>query len=134
MTRYEFFASRHKGMLDNAEGEAVFNFLAQDSSVNAMIVFSELNMPALSGVVKELEERFEGNTDFRIDNPRNRRFIGRIVNEILKDFGYTPIKGRKRIRKFAGSKYFTTANVYAMDKNVQPKYKIEITEIRHGNE
>lgn len=128
MTRYEFFAIRHKGMLDNAEGEAVFNFLAKDSSVNAMIVFSELNMPALSGVVKELEKQFEGNTDFRIDNPRNRRFIGRMVNEILKDFGYTPIKGRKRVRKFAGSKYFTTASVYALDGDITPKYRITVVD------
>lgn len=131
MIAYEDFAIRHKGMLESIEGKEVFEFLTKTENINKMIVFSDLQMPALSGVAKILEGQFKDNSEFALDNPRSRRIIGRMITDILKDFGYVPLKSKNRVRKFAESKYFKSATVYAVDSSIEPKYKIEITNIRN---
>lgn len=127
----------------NLDTEAVMDFLSSDESVNKMIVMSELGLPALAGVVKELEDRFADSVGFPLNhnatnsNAPNRRNIGWMVRFIMKKYGYKPIeagyttnnKGRTRIGKFTDSMYFETAAVYQKDKNINPERIIVIKSI-----
>ncbi len=138
----EFFKS--SSIPKNQDTVAVMDFLSQPESVNKMIVMSEVGLPALAGVVKELEERFGDcqhfplNHDAEDSNAPNRRNVGWMVKFIMKHYGYTPIaKGlsganggseRTRIGDFSGSKYFGTAAVYA--KTIQnPDYSIVVQSV-----
>jgi len=116
----------------------LMTFLTLPESVNKMIVISEIGMPALIGVVKELEERFANCKSFPLNhddkgaNATNRRNTGWCIKYIMKAYGYTPISKRSadtnsiertRVGKF--SKYFYTSTIYA--KTIQnPQYTIEV--------
>lgn len=138
----EFFAS--SSIPQNQDTIRIMDFLSHPESVNQMIAMSKVGLPALTGVVKELEtsfgncEFFPLNHDAKDSNAPNRRNIGWMVRFIMRSYGYTPIiKGfentndsmeRTRIGKFSGSKYFGTAAVYA--KTIpNPQYTIVITSI-----
>ncbi len=93
----------------------VYNFLSRPESIWAMVQVSSEGKPALNGVVKELEESFEGLFEF--NNPMNRRMIGSMIKEILHDFGYR----RKGQRMVSNSQYFTTASCYYFDEKKEEK-------------
>lgn len=137
-----FFAN--SSIPQNQDTVRVMDFLSRPESVNKMIVMSEVGLPALTGIVKELEDLFGNcklfplNHDAEDANAPNRRNIGWMVRFVMKAYGYTPIaKGfsdtndgleRTRIGKFSGSKYFGTAAVYA--KTIpNPRYTIVVTSI-----
>jgi len=90
--------------------EELYQFLSFPERIWSMAQASEVGKPALNGVVKELEEKFEGHLDF--DNPVNRRMIGSMIKEILYDFGFR----RKGQRMVSNSRYFTTASFYEFDQ------------------
>ncbi|MBE7005178.1 MAG: hypothetical protein E7425_13050 [Ruminococcaceae bacterium] len=114
----------------------IVEFLASPKSVAAMIHMTELGQPALSGVVKELEEKFE-NSDFPLGNgaknATNRRNIGWLVRYVMREYGYVPKEqglireGQNvylpRIGKFSGSKHFTTAAVY-IRSGAKPNFEL----------
>lgn len=137
----KFFASSL--IPKNQDTVRIMDFLSQPKSVNRMIVMSEIGLPALTGVVKELENRFGDcklfplNHDAEDANAPNRRNIGWMVRFVMNAYGYTPIKEfsdandsyeRTRIRKFSGSKYFGTAAVYEKT-NLNPQYSIVVTSV-----
>lgn len=138
----EFFAS--SSIPENNDTVSVMDFLSKPESVNKMIVMSEVGLPALTGVVKELEAKFANCQSFPLNhsavdsNAPNRRNIGWMVRFVMKAYGYTPIaKGlpdgndgieRTRIGKFSGSKYFGTAAVYAKTIS-NPQYTIIVTSV-----
>lgn len=123
----EFF--KNSSIPQNHDTIMVMDFLSKAESVNKMIVMSEVGLPALTGVVKELEDAFGNcklfplNHEAEDSNAPNRRNVGWMVRFIMRSYGYTPIaKGfpdandsfeRTRIGKFSGSKYFGTAALYA---------------------
>lgn len=112
----------------------IMDFLSSAESVNKMIVASEMGLPVLTPIVKELENEFGDSTDFPLNhkgenhNATNRQNIGRMVKFIMKQFGYIPVDGglseRARIPQFAASQYFSTAGIYS--KMQKEKYKIEV--------
>ena len=117
--------------------EQIMDFLLEPESVQAMILMCELNQPALSGVVKKLEDKF-AYSDFplhrnaRDKNAPNRRNIGWMVKYIMREFGYSPAKElplQTRIGRFSGSKHFSTATVYKKTNN-NPNYRIDVEIIR----
>ena len=118
----------------NGTVKKIMEFLTMPESVNAMILMTELGQPALSGVVKKLEERF-ANSDFPLHrnapnkNAPNRRNIGWMVRFVMREFGYTPLREdtlQARIGKFSGSEHFTTAAVYHKTNTV-PRHSLTIT-------
>lgn len=112
----------------------IMDFLSSPESVNKMIVASEMGLPVLTPIVKELEKKFGNSANFPLNhngenhNATNRQNIGRMVKFIMKQFGYIPVDGglseRARIPQFAGSKYFSTAGIYS--KMQKEKYKIDV--------
>ncbi len=119
----DFFKS--SSIDQNVDTVAIMDYLSSPESVNKMIVLADLGLPSLSGVVKELENRFANCTLFPLNhnapdcNAPNRRNIGWMVKYIMREYGYTPTikgldaNGNTRIGKFSGSKYFGNAAVYA---------------------
>lgn len=99
-------------------------YLSSPDCVWVMVQASEAGKPALSGVVKELENRFEDRFDFH--NPTNRRMIGSMIKEIIYDFGFR----RTSQRLVSNSSYFSTASVYKLEeekveKTVSGLFKVQ---------
>lgn len=124
----------------NETVEKIMDFLTEPESVSAMILMTEMGQPALSGVVKKLEEKF-AHSDFPLHrdatdyNAPNRRNIGWMVRFVMREFGYTPKKTKvqPRIGSFSGSEHFSTAAIYEKT-NENPNYKVcvSIEESGHG--
>ena len=96
--------------------EAVFEFLWKAENISRMIHMTERGLPALIGVVQELESKYAEQADFSLAVPYNRQIIGRMVKNTLSYFGYAPLsKGQDRsvrLREFSKSAYFTTSAIY----------------------
>jgi len=129
----EFFAS--SSIPQNPDTEAVMDFLTEPESVSRMIAMSKVGLPALAGVVSELENRFTNSNLFPIhhnapdSNAPNRRNVGWMVRFVMGKYGWTPIKmdsfnDRTRLGRF--SKLFGTAAVY--EKTIMsPPHEIVIS-------
>ena len=112
--------------ITNSDIVAIVNFLSSAESINKMITMSDLGLPALTGIVKELEEKFADCKGFPLNhdapdhNAPNRRSIGWMIRFIMKQVGYSPVDGglneRARLREFAGSKCFSTSAIYQKDR------------------
>jgi len=109
------------------DSEAVMDFLSEPESVMQMIAMTKIGLPALAGVVRELENRFADCSEFPLNhdaadaNAPNRRNVGWMVRHIMQLYGYTPVASgfisegsveRTRLGKYSGSRYFATAAVY----------------------
>lgn len=131
----EFMASTRIPETPNGTLKEIMTFLTRPESVNKMIVMTEMGFPALTGVVKELEDKF-ADSDFPLNlngphaNSVNRRNIGWMVKYVMREYGYTPKAEnstvRTRIGNFAGAKYFKTAARYERLRGIPP-YEIVVT-------
>ena len=123
-----------RSIIDNVDTRAIMDFLSLPESVNKMIIASEMGLPAITPIVKELEDRFENSGlsplhhQGKNQNAVHRQNVGRMIKFVMAQFGYVPVDGglseRARIPKFAQSKHFSTAAIYA--KNEDARYKIEV--------
>ena len=121
---YSFF----EGQKNVTQGRRdVYDFLRGKENVSRMIHQTERGLPALIGVVEELEKQNEKQPDFPLLDYRNRQAVGRMVKNILGMFGYSPCsRGLDRsaaLREFARSKLFSTSAIYAKTDE-PPKFKI----------
>jgi hypothetical protein len=120
--------------IDNSDTRAIMDFISLPESVNKMIIASEMGLPAITPIVKELEKRFENSKlsplhhEGKNQNAVHRQNVGRMIKFVMAQFGYIPVDGglseRARIPKFAESKHFSTAAIYAKKQN--GKYQIKI--------
>lgn len=120
--------------IDNVDTRAIMDFLSLPESVNKMIIASEMGLPAITPIVKELEDRFENSGlsplhhQGKNQNAVHRQNVGRMIKFVMTQFGYVPVDGglseRARIPKFAQSKHFSTAAIY--EKKEDSRYKIEV--------
>lgn len=122
--------------------ENIMDFLSSPESVGLMIAMSKVGLPALTGVVRELENQFAACATFPLNhnapdsNAPNRRNIGWMIRYVMREYGYTPntrnvrisddAVPRTRIGKFAGSKYFATSAVYEKT-NPNPNRTLSVT-------
>lgn len=120
--------------IENNDTRAIMDFLSLPESVNKMIVASEMGLPALTPIVKELEDMSRNfilsplHHQGKNQNAVHRQNVGRMIKFVMAQFGYIPIDGglseRARIPKFAQSEYFSTAAIYGKKENC--RYKIEV--------
>lgn len=132
-----------KTSLDNTNRDiiAIVDFISSAESINKMIVFSDMGLPAITGIVKELEDKFADckgfpfNYDALNRNAPNRRNIGWMIKFVMREVGYLPVDGglseRARIRDFAGSKYFSTSAIYS--KKCEPNYVLTKITLEKNN-
>ena len=120
--------------IDNSDTRAIMDFLSSAQSVNKMIVASEMGIPAITPIVKELEIRFANSQlsplhhNGKNQNAVHRQNVGRMMKFVMAQYGYVPVDGglseRARIPKFANSQYFSTSAIY--EKKMSGKYSIEV--------
>lgn len=87
-----FFAATkiYNKYINSTEAMAVFNFLKLEGSKNKMIESTKNGRPALEGVVEDLENIFKNNQKFDFNKDEVKQCIGKMVNEIMADYGYVP--------------------------------------------
>lgn len=120
--------------IDNVDTRAIMDFISLPESVNKMIIASEMGLPAITPIVKELEERFENSNlsplhhQGKNQNAVHRQNVGRMIKFVMAQFGYLPVDGglseRARIPKIAQSKHFSTSAIY--EKKGNCRYKIDV--------
>lgn len=114
--------------------EEMMDYLVNPTIINMMIIASELELPVLTLIARDLEKQFDENSNFPVvvtnenKNTTARQNVGRMIKYIMRQYGYTPIDGglsdRARIPAISGSKFFSTSGIYK--KTDEPKYEIEI--------
>ena len=133
----EDFLKRTK-MVDVHNGksgvEEVMDYLVNPGIIDKMIIASEMDLPVLTLIAKDLENKFDKNSNFPVvvtdlnKNALGRQNVGRMIKFIMAQYGYTPIDGglseRARIPAVSGSEYFSTSGIYK--KTEEAIYEIEI--------
>lgn len=103
-------------ILNNADSNAIFNFLCTPDVIYRMLIASELELPALTLVVKELETTYSGLAGFDLSDENVRRNVGRFVKYVLKQYSLYPeetgLGEATYIPTFAKAQYFKTNAVY----------------------
>lgn len=111
---------RYRNKFGNSSSiQDIYQFLSFPLSIDKMINANELGMPALSGIVKELEVKFNNRTDINFKVPEIKQLIGCMVQAILQEFGFKS----KIQRTIKNSDFFRSASFYEYDKKKQ-KYEI----------
>lgn len=114
--------------------EEVMDYLVNPAIIDKMIIASEMDLPVLTLVAKDLENKFDKNSNFPVvvtegnKNALGRQNVGRMIKFIMAQYGYTPIDGglseRARIPAVSGAEYFSTSGIYK--KTEEAIYEIEI--------
>lgn len=115
--------------------EEVMDFLVKPESVFKMIIASEMGLPVLTLIGKELEIMFDEHSYFPVvylgddKNPTARQNVGRMVKVVMEQYGYTPVAGglseQARIPAVSGTDYFSTSAIYK--KTDEAKIEIKVT-------
>lgn len=126
----DFCGNSTQGFQNGTGAEKVFDFLCTPENIHGMIVMSDLGLPAISSVVKELEDKFKDLADFPLSDFRNRQLVGKMIKFILEQFGYAPVVGgldeRAQLRSFTGAHLFKTSSVYKKEGTPAHTLKMEI--------
>jgi hypothetical protein len=119
--------------------EDVTEYLFKDEVIYRMIIASDLEMPVLTLIAKDLEKKFDENSDFPLvvmDDNKNavyRQNVGRIIKFIMLEYGYTPVDGglseRARIPAVSGANYFSTSAIYAKTTTSNKIIKVTSEEV-----
>jgi len=109
----------------------VRDFLQKPETVHNMAIFSDLGLPALSGIAHKLEELFANDQDFPLSDFRNRQSVGRMVKAILNRYGYDLVAAgldrRAQLQGFTKAEHFLTSAVYEKkNKSVKTPLTIHI--------
>jgi hypothetical protein len=114
--------------------DEVMDFLVKPESVYKMIIASDMGLPVLTLIGKELEIMFDEHSNFPVvylgddKNPTARQNVGRMIKVVMEQYGYTPVDGglseQARIPAVSGTNYFSTSAIYA--KTGEAKLEIEV--------
>ncbi|PTV97770.1 hypothetical protein C8C76_12321 [Halanaerobium saccharolyticum] len=117
---------RHQKFSDNQIAKEIYNLLAEGENIYRMMVFSELEIPALAASISEIEDLYGEQEIFNLNNSFSKQTMGVMVKDILRSFGYDNTKS-KDIPKGL-SKYVNTAAVYKKldtpSKNLKSSFEI----------
>lgn len=118
------------GCANNLDAQHVFDYLCLPENIHSMIIFSELELPAISGIVIKLERQFANLPYFSLTDYRKRQIVGRMIKFILSHFGYLPVAGgldeRSKLRNFSQATLFKTASVYQYHPELFPQNTLSI--------
>ena len=125
-------------LIRNEDTVAIMDFLTTPNNINKMIIASDMGLPVLTPVVKELEDKF-GYCELSplrhteaTHNAVHRQNVGRMTKYIMAQFGYVPIsKGlseKSRLPKFSGARYFSTSTVYSKLSDAKYLLNIDVIE------
>lgn len=121
---------RHQKFSDNQIAEEIYNLLADGENIYRMMIFSEIEIPALAASITKIEDLYEDQEQFELNNSFVKQTMGVMVKDILRAFGYDNIKS-KDIPKGL-SNYVNTAAVYkkldSPRKNLEASFEIVAAE------
>ena len=126
-----FCKKYNNNLINNTDAQNVFSFLSEPSNIHNMICFSEVGLPAISGIVATLESNYANSTNFPLTDFHNKQIVGKMIKYILYFYGYTPkakgLDDRAKLRNFSNAHYFITSSVYAL--TTTPQHKIIVISI-----
>ncbi len=116
----EFLFKTH--MLDkNGEKtgvDQIADYMFRADMIYRMKLASDMGLPVLTLIARELEEKFDENSSFPVTATKNdpnalsRQNVGRIAKFIMDKLGYVPAAGRSvRLPAVSKSRYFSTSAV-----------------------
>ena len=130
----EFLFKTH--MLDkNGEKtgvDQIADYMFRADMIYRMKLASEMGLPVLTLIARELEENFDENSCFPVvvtkddTNALYRQNVGRIAKFIMDKLGYVPAAGSVRLPAVSKSRYFSTSAVY--EKKKKGSYDFKITD------
>lgn len=97
---------------------------------------SDVNVPALSVCVKEIENYCEEHSELDLKSNPVKQTIGRMVASAMEPLGYMPAR-RTRIPLNTNSKFFSSAHIYEYIGNETERIErriINITNMERGVE
>ena len=113
-------------LLENQDAQSLFNYLSLPKTVANIIVFTDLGLPALSGIASTLEKNFGTSEEFPLSNDTNRQIVGKMIRFILEFYGYSPISNAsssdKQLRDFSNATLFKSSAIY--EKSHAPKLEL----------
>lgn len=122
----------------------VMDFLIKPESVFKMIIASEMGLPVLTLIGKELEKKFDEHSNFPVvylgndKNPTARQNVGRMVKVVMAQYGYTPVDGglseQARIPAVSGTDYFSTSGIYKKTDEAKLEIKVSSEEVSNSNQ
>lgn len=101
---------RHQKFSDNKVAQEIYDLLADGENIYRMMIFSEIEIPALAASITKIEELYGAQEQFELNNSFVKQTMGVMVKDILRAFGYDNIKS-KDIPKGL-SNFVNTAAVY----------------------
>lgn len=123
-------------MLDkNGEKKGVHqiaDYMFRADMIYRMKLASDMGLPVLTLIARELEEKFDENSSFPVTatkndpNARYRQNVGRIAKFIMDKLGYVQATGSVRLPAVSKSRYFSTSAVY--EKKKKGSYDFKITD------
>ena len=92
---HEPASRRFKAFEDDQSIELVFNFLANEASVDAMIQATQIGRPAMEALINDIERLFhqENHLDL-LFNMKHRQILGSMIRFIMGFYGYYPGKAK----------------------------------------
>lgn len=131
MTYQDFCNKSNSNLISNTDAQNVFSFLSEPSNIHNMICFSQLELPAITGIVSTLEKNYANTANFPFTDFRNKQIVGKMIKYILSFYGHTPkakgLDDRAKLRNFSNANYFKTSSVYEL--TTTPKHKIIVISI-----
>ena len=94
---------------------------------------SDMNVPALSVCVKEIEDYCSVNGLLDLESNTVKQIIGRMVAAAIEPLGYKPAR-RTRIPMGSGSRFFSSAQVYEFRGKAKERIERRIVEITESEE
>lgn len=101
---------RYQKFRENKIAKKIYDFLSEGENIYRMMLFSEIEIPALAASITKIEALYSDQEIFDLKNSFSKQTMGVMVKDILKAFGYDNIKS-KDIPKGL-SNYVNTAAVY----------------------
>ena len=105
---FELFP-RFKKYHGNPTIQDMYNYTSTPENIDKMLTANDLfEMPALAGIIKELQAEFHNPAKLNFIDNEVRQLIGGMVKEVILDFGYE-VKIQKSLK---GSEIIRSATHY----------------------
>ena len=104
--------------------QQIADYMFRADMIYRMKLASDMGLPVLTLIARELEEKFDENSSFPVTATKNnpnalyRQNVGRIAKFIMDKLGYVPAVSKSR--------YFSTSAVYK--KQEKGSYDFKITD------
>jgi len=101
---------QHQKFNNNKVAKKIYELISEGRNIYKMMIFSQLELPALAACITEIEKSYSKQDIFKLDDSFCKQTMGVMVKDVLQPFGYDNVKS-KDIPKGL-SDFVNTAAVY----------------------